>query len=139
MKSAILRCALSNRCRADKTRWNVLRFVIDFLDFAGSRVPPAPVVGPAAVVSVAAWLDLIALRGRTVPSQARYALLVFSEALGMAIPHDRPAVLRCTRIKAGLSRKAPVVPTDFVFCLEREAANRENPEGSRLYCSLYSC
>ena len=74
--------ALSNRCKCEKTRRNVLRFVLSFHDFAMACHPPAPITGNAAIITLTNWLDLVAFRGPTVPPMARYALVVFTEALG---------------------------------------------------------
>ena len=129
--------ALSNRCRTSKTRNNVLRFVLDYYDFAITRVPPAPLTGPSAVITISCWLEFIAGRGPSVPAMGRYALVVFSEALGVDLPLNHPAVVKGTKIPKPSAKHAPPLTVEFLVALETQAINRENPEGLRVYCSLF--
>ena len=59
----------------------MLRFVREFYDFARSRAPPAPYAGDAAVVTVADWMGIRAIRGKSVPAMDLYCLRVFAESL----------------------------------------------------------
>ena len=60
---------------------------------------------------------------------ARYCLFVLSEASGVPLPVSHPAVVRCAKFKSGVTRRAPVIPTEAVLKLETEARNRDNPAG----------
>ena len=128
--------ALSKRCKTARTRGRVLKFVLDYYDFARTRNPPAPFFGESSVISISNWLDLLKFRGPSVPPMARYSLVVFSEALGLNLPVNHPAVISSAKCPRGIAKCAPCLPTELVFRLEKEACNREQPEGLRLYCSL---
>ena len=97
--------------------------------------PPAPIAGDAAVITLTNWLDLVAFRGPSVPPMARYAIVVFTEAMGVSIPVNHPAVVKSTKIPKAKPKHAPVVPTDLVLLIEKEATNPNNPEGLREYLS----
>ena len=129
--------ALSNRCRTAKTRTNVLRFVLDYHVFASNRIPPAPTIGPGAVITISCWLEFLAGRGPSVPPMGRYALVVFCEALGISMPLEHPAVIKGAKVPKPSAKHAPPLAVEFLVELETQAIKRENPEGLRIYCSLF--
>ena len=67
----------------------------------------------------------------------RYALVVFSEALGVDMPLEHPAVIKGAKIPKPAAKHAPPIPLEFLIALETQAANAENPEGLRMYCILF--
>ena len=119
-----------------KTRKNVLRFVSGFHDFASANQPPSPLAGEAAVITITCWLDVVACRGPTVPEMARYALVVLAEALGINLPLSHPAVVKATKLTKPKTKHDPIIPAEFVSLLEKEATNKVNLEGVRVYCIL---
>ena len=120
-----------------KTRTNVLRFVLDFYDFANSRTPPAPTTGPSAVIPISCWLEFLAGRGPSVPPMGRYALVVFREALGVDMPLEHTEVIKWTKLPKPSAKHAPPISVEFLVGREKQAINRENPEGLRACCSIF--
>ena len=128
--------SLFNRCTSTRSQTKALTTTLRFYDFALSRRPPAPVAGAESVITMASWLELLAFRRPDVPSVVRYFLIAFSGAMDVNIPINRPSVANATKIQKCKPKKALDIPGDFVCTLEKEACNRGNPDGLRIYCSL---
>ena len=120
--------ALSNRRKCEKTRWNVIMFVLSYYDLAMASHPQAPIFGEEAVITITNWSGLIDFRGPSVPPMARYDLEVFAEALGISMPVTHPSVTKCTKLSKAKPKHAPMAPTEFVILIEKEASNQDNPE-----------
>ena len=77
--------AIANRLNSNQGSNQIRSCAIGRYDFTmASKGPPspAPFAGEAAVKTPTNWLEFVAFRGPSAPPLARYALVVFAEALG---------------------------------------------------------
>ena len=130
--------AITDRCRTANSQRKYSAFMLEYIDFTNKHQPPLPQVGDEALVSITLWLDTLLTRGFSVPSHGKYALKVFSEALGIPFPIHHPTVVRAARAKRTKAlRQAPMMPLELILKLECTAVSNANPSGLRLYCSLF--
>ena len=137
VESFVMTC-LKNRGRTEKTLRGVSCLVAEFILFARSHDPPVPFYGPQSLIIITKWLVSLANRGFTVPNKGRYALKVYSEALGVDLPLWHPGVLAVVRkLRPRKVRQAPPLPAEFIMALERVAISREEPFGMRYYAAMF--
>ena len=127
--------AFSSRCSKHHTLLKYTRFMWEFLEYARSRHPPAPISGEGATPVIAEWLDRLLERGANVPHDGRHALTVFSEALGVPMPLKHPAVNVAQRaVRTKPQKHAPAAPLEFATQLEMHAADDRNDKNTRFFC-----
>ena len=130
--------SLGNRCKTTKTLRGASCLVAEYILFARMHDPPLIFGGPSALITVQKWLCSLATRGFTVPAKGRYALKVYSEALGVDLPLRHPGVLAAIRKpRTRRLRQAPPITVEFVILLERVAVSRDTPFGLRYYAAMF--
>ena len=135
---AFVNLRFSKRCKSKSTITSICKFINEYYNFAMSIGLGAPIAGEHAIVPIARWIAALALRGPSAPRMGRYALRVFSEALGINFPIDHPAVAAAARTnRTKPTKQAPMVPTEFIKDLEYATVNGEYPYLKRLFCALF--
>ena len=80
------------------------------------------------MISVTQWLDFCRRRGVTIPHLARYCLMTLSEALGIPVVADHPAVRAASAVRrVKLPRTAPPIPFSLIELFEEIAVSENNP------------
>ena len=78
LREFVLR-AFTNRCSKYETPLKYTRFAVQFIQFAESRGPPAPICGTGATPLIVEWLDTLLERGENAPRDGRQALGVLQK------------------------------------------------------------
>ena len=103
------------------------------------RSPHAPLAGKGCVITITGWLEVLRLRGHTVPNAGRRALAVVSQVIRLNLPLDYPDVKMAGRLDShAIVKHAPMPPFELMSDFERVATNRSLPEGLRLYASIFT-
>ena len=128
--------SFSSRCSKLDTLLKRTRPMVGFLEFAGSRGPPAPICGKGETPAIAEWLEELKARGEHVPRAGRAAISVFGIALWVEFPLGHPSVEVTQRIsKMRRAKHAPVVPLELAFALETYAGDGPNDRTISYFCS----
>lgn len=112
--------------------------LLEFALFSESKHTSLPYVGCAALIFITLWLASLRARGFAAPRHDKYALRVFSDAIGIPFPPETPLNHTCCpRETRTPFAPIPLMPLPLIMAMEKTAAPNANPTGLRVYCALF--